>query len=428
MTRLAWRPRLRKALSRAIRPVQFWLRRQLLHFVDHLAMIVPVKPEPERVLLVRIDHIGDFVLWLDAARTIAEHYSLQGKQVTLLGNAIWCAWAQDLGIFHRVLPLETERFKRDLRYRFRTGAHLRRQGFGLAVHAASTRVVELGDSLVRVGGALERIGPENPPGVSVSNGWYTRLIPLGTDASGELQRNAGLVRGLLHVPYRARVADLRGMLRRDDSKSLPATLPSGPYFVLFPGASHPGRKWPAVRFVELAERIHDRTGWTGIVCGGPGDTREAAFLVAQAKCSLRDLAGQTDLPQLAAVIAGAQFLIANDTSAIHIAAAMAVPSVCILGGGHFGRFVPYDVEVVDARPLPRFAVHAMPCFGCEWACKFHPHRSQPMPCVEEVTVDAVWREVDGLLSPVEGSSSPFRMLAPHGNPTKDEAEAALVGI
>ena len=52
MTRLAWHQRLRKGLSRTLRPVQFWLRRQILLFVDQLAMLFPVKPDASRVLLV----------------------------------------------------------------------------------------------------------------------------------------------------------------------------------------------------------------------------------------------------------------------------------------------------------------------------------------------------------------------------------------
>ena len=51
-----------------------------------------------------------------------------------------------------------------------------------------------------------------------------------------------------------------------------------------------------------------------------------------------------------------------------------------------------------------------------------------MPCVEDVTVKTVWREVEGLLPDAAEPSSPFRVLHAQHNPTKDEATAALVGI
>ncbi len=428
MTRLPFGQHLRKGLSRTLRPAQFRLRRQFLLFVDLLAMLTPVKPNANRVLLVRVDHIGDLAMWLDVARTLAEHYRSEGKHVTLLGNAGWSAWAEELRIFDVVLPLEGERYKKNLRYRLRIGKRLRRGGFGVAVHAASTRVFEMGDSLVRVSGATEKIGPTSAPTRMASDRWYTRLVHTGTPEMGELRKSAAFASELLSTRYKARVADIRGMVKRDRLDWLAAVLPKEPYFVLFPGASHPGRKWPALHFVELARKIHDHTGWTGVVCGGPGDAADSAYIVKEAGSLLQNLAGQTDLGQLAAVIAGAKFVVSNETSAVHIAAAVGVPSVCILGGGHFGRFVPYDVEVADNRPLPRFAIYAMPCFGCNWTCEFHPRRGEPMPCVEGVTLDAVWQEIEGLLQDAAVPSSPFRMLPPHGNPTKDEVTPALVGI
>ena len=56
------------------------------------------------------------------------------------------------------------------------------------------------------------------------------------------------------------------------------------------------------------------------------------------------------------------------TSAMNIAAACGVAAVCILGGGHYGRFMPYEVEQADGRPLPRAIIHQMSCFGCNWQC------------------------------------------------------------
>ena len=109
-----------------------------------------------------------------------------------------------------------------------------------------------------------------------------------------------------------------------------------------------------------------------------------------AGAGVTSLAGKTSLQQLTTIIAGAQLLVSNETSAVHIAAAVGVPSVCIVGGGHYGRFVPYDEKVGDHRPLPLVATRKMECFGCNWVCKFHPAKGKPMPCIEEIPVDTVW--------------------------------------
>jgi ADP-heptose:LPS heptosyltransferase len=82
--------------------------------------------------------------------------------------------------------------------------------------------------------------------------------------------------------------------------------------------------------------------------------------------------------------------VGNETSATHIAVAVGTPSICLLGGGHFGRFVPYPDGVGGTIPVP--VHHAMDCFGCDWHCT-QPHRDgDPAPCIAAIAVDSVVRE------------------------------------
>ncbi|CAN5269238.1 hypothetical protein BH09BAC6_BH09BAC6_01480 [soil metagenome] len=51
--------------------------------------------------------------------------------------------------------------------------------------------------------------------------------------------------------------------------------------------------------------------------------------------------------ELCELIAGAKLLISGDTVAIHLAAALSVPSICIAKGDLYGRFIPYPRAVFD---------------------------------------------------------------------------------
>lgn len=51
--------------------------------------------------------------------------------------------------------------------------------------------------------------------------------------------------------------------------------------------------------------------------------------------------------ELAKLISESELLISNDTSAIHIAAAVNTHFICITNGNHYGRFFPYPNEVFD---------------------------------------------------------------------------------
>jgi ADP-heptose:LPS heptosyltransferase len=101
------------------------------------------------------------------------------------------------------------------------------------------------------------------------------------------------------------------------------------------------------------------------------------------------LSGKTTLQELAELIRGAEILISNETSAVHIAAAVGTNSVCILGGGHFGRFLPYPKHVKGARPI--VADKYMPCFNCNWKCEWPHEPSGAVPCVTGVSIEQVLR-------------------------------------
>jgi ADP-heptose:LPS heptosyltransferase len=365
-----------------------------------------VTPFSDRVLIVRIDAIGDFVLWLDAAQAIVKHYKAHGKRVILVANDVWATWARELAIFETVIALDRRKFETDLRYRFQLGRAIRKLKCSIAIQPSYSRTREwlLGDAVVRVSGASERIGSSGDTSriqlwqKRVSDRWYTRLIPSSPEPCMELVRNAEFVRALGQIEFLAKVPNLYEIspLRKDESfiAAMPADLK---YYVLFPGASWDGRQWPVASFVATANRLYSKIGWPGVICGGPTDANLAKDICRQSDAPLLNWVGRTDLSQLAAILATAQLLLTNETSATHIAATLGVPTVCILGGGHFGRFMPYQVEQADNRPLPRAVTHPMPCFGCDWNCIYPCTSGSPVPCIDQITTSMVWDAIAGVL-------------------------------
>jgi ADP-heptose:LPS heptosyltransferase len=98
-----------------------------------------------------------------------------------------------------------------------------------------------------------------------------------------------------------------------------------PYVVLHPGAAVPARQWPAEHH-RAAAQLLERAGLPVVVTGGPGE-RDLTATVAGGR-SL-DLGGRTDLAHLAGVLAGAVALVAGNTGAAHLAAAVGTPVVSL---------------------------------------------------------------------------------------------------
>ena len=99
------------------------------------------------------------------------------------------------------------------------------------------------------------------------------------------------------------------------------------------------------------------------------------------------------------VIKYADFTLSNDTAASHITVAVRTPSVCLLGGGHFGRFQPYQVEEMqagDSTILPKVVSMPMDCFNCNWICR-HPLKDGKWQCICNIDKNKVIAAIDSII-------------------------------
>jgi ADP-heptose:LPS heptosyltransferase len=102
-----------------------------------------------------------------------------------------------------------------------------------------------------------------------------------------------------------------------------------PLVGIFPGAGHPGRRWPLERFAQLADSLIRNDSVRPIVFIGP----EERHLVTQMKSKFPSACVFLDklsIPQLAAAQARLAVLVSNDTGPVHIAAAVGVPLVVLI--------------------------------------------------------------------------------------------------
>jgi ADP-heptose:LPS heptosyltransferase len=354
------------------------------------------------LLFVRMDSIGDFVVWLDSADRLRSFFK-DGK-ITLVANSIWAGLAKRLPFFDEVISVDKTLFVESPSYRLEKLRRIRSCTYQKAINFKYTRKWHFttADAIIRAANGNDKIGSvgEKSPGwrKSISDNWYTDLLPASDQSLSELKRNAEFLRHLGVEGFRAGIPSLP-IDRLPDVQGLPES-----FYVLVPGAGAEYRQWPLQRFAHVATKIYDNTGWTAIVSGSPDEAHLGDRLSEKAPVPVENWVGRTSVSEMASMIAAANLVVGNETSAIHIATAVSTPSVCILGGGHHGRFVPYDVEPDSERPLPRVAVHEMPCFNCDWNCIYEVPDDEPVPCITNISVEAVWKEVRSVLQSLETDS------------------------
>ncbi|GLZ12777.1 glycosyl transferase [Actinomadura sp. NBRC 104425] len=156
------------------------------------------------------------------------------------------------------------------------------------------------------------------------------------------------------------------------------------YVVVHPGTSVPARAWPAERCAEAVPLLAG-AGHRVLVTG---DRQEKDLTARVADDAGVDLGGRTSLAELAAVLAGARVVVAGNTGPAHLAAAVGTPVVSLFAPTvPAARWAPYGV------PTVLLGDQDAPCKGTRArVCPVPGH-----PCLSSVTGRHVVAAVEHLM-------------------------------
>ena len=159
------------------------------------------------------------------------------------------------------------------------------------------------------------------------------------------------------------------------------------FVCIHPGARLYTRRWPPDYFAAVAKDIVARG--LRVVLTGSGEEALVTRRVARElpSSSFVDLAGQTSLGVLAALLRHARLLVANDTGVSHVAAALRVPSVVVCCGADPQRFAPLD------HALHEVLHHPVTCRPCA-----HVHCPIGHPCAHKLLPERVLARVRARLT------------------------------
>ena len=373
----------------------FIIIKSLLFFLFDSFALWRDKPSKENhlelVLLIRQDAIGDFVIWLDTAKEFRNLYPAEKFKIVLVGNALWCGLAKSLPYWDEVIPVDIKQFKTFSRYRWDFLRKIQNLGVKIAIQPTYSREFYHGDTIIRASNAFRKIGSvgdmsnRNWLKKIMSDRWHTELIPASTEKMTELERNAEFFQRLSKKKHFISYPRLN-LLRLESS----VNWKNQEYYVLFPGVSEALRQWPVESFAEIANRIYDQTGLTGILDGAPNEKPLAELIQNISRASL-EWAG-TMLDKLPELLKYAKFVVSGETSAVIIAAAVKTPVICVLGGAYFGRFLPFP-DLTGQEIVLETVSYPMSCYGCNAKCVYPLQKNEPAPCVSNINVDAVWKKV-----------------------------------
>jgi lipopolysaccharide heptosyltransferase II len=165
------------------------------------------------------------------------------------------------------------------------------------------------------------------------------------------------------------------------------------------GGSNPGmlllsKRWAVDRYREIVRRLVQELHVQVILIGGKEDEvlNEKIYEGLEVpEGSVLNLAGKTTFGQTAAVLEACTLFIGNDSSPMHLAAAVGTPVIAIFGPTSPREYGPYPLNDPKHVALWRHPA-GQPCFFLG-----QMQRCVNCTCMQSVTVDEVWQAVKQLL-------------------------------
>lgn len=308
---------------------------------------------PQRILLLRIERIGDLLMTLEAIADIVA--AVPGAEIDLVVGSWNADIAKAIPGIHRVQTLDAAWLAREgtgaaLRALLSEARTWRSREYDLAINFEP----DIRSHLVAAASGAARIA-----GFSSGGGGPLLDIALAIDPRMRTSDNARrLAAAALDVPARVRAArlELPGDVRRRARDLLESA--AAPFVGVHAGGGREIKQWPPERFGEVAARLARDRNATIVLTGSAADRPLVdAALRALAGVRVIDLSGDLDLPALAAVLEQFDVYITGDTGPMHLAAAVGTPVVAIFGPSDPVRYAPPE----DRHRIVRIDLPCSPC-------------------------------------------------------------------
>ncbi len=286
-----------------------------------------------RILVRATNWVGDAVMSLPALRAVRSRFPR--SEIAVLARP----WVADLYAHERlaatVIPYTVRPGVRDWRGKWLAAARLRQNAFDCAILLQNAFEAAL---IARLAGIPRRIGyardgraflltdpiPVPRPGHIPRHECYYYL---------EMLRRAGIIDRLPELTEirlnGAEQACLAGRRRLAEAGLV------GDVVGVSPGAAFgPAKRWMPERFAEAALKVASARGLSVALFGSASERHlchAVAGTVEAAGVPVRNFAGQTTLAEFIELAAACRVFLTNDSGAMHIAAALGVPTVAVFG-------------------------------------------------------------------------------------------------
>ena len=340
------------------------------------------------VTLVKVDELGDYILFRDTIRSIKSSKRFKNKKIRLVGNKAWEELSKllDQNLIDDYYFIDTKKLLTSVFYRKYLIDILSSFKSETVISFHYSRIALKDDFIVRYLPAINKIGfygnDTNSPKLllKLTLKYYNETFK--TDNKRiifEAKRFEEYTSWILGEKITNKLNNYPEELRfrNHDVQN---------FIVIAPGAGALKRRWPDHKFEKLTTLILNSYNVNIILIGTKQEASELSF---QKRDRVYNMIGQTDLPDLMSIINNSLLVISNESGPVHLSAMLSKKCIVISNGNHFGRFNPYPVESGIVTLYP----NSVSSLGESELKKLSLNSSSPYD-INEINVESIFVECE----------------------------------
>jgi len=290
-----------------------------------------MSPSPKRILVIRLDRIGDVVLSTPVFQALRRQFP--HAFIAAMVRPACRDVVEGHPALNEVILYEKEGRHRRLTETIRFARRLRRTAFDTALILHPTNRSHW---IPWLAGIPVRIGYDR------KSAWLlTHRIPhrKHEGARHEAAYTLEMLRvfGISPPPPEPLIRVHPQAERQVDALLADAAIqPADRLVAVHPSASCVSKRWLPERFAEVADRLIEERGVRVCLVAGEDDARYALRVAQAMRRPVVNLAGRLSLGELAALLGRCRLLISNDSGPVHVAAAVGTTVVDLFGRNQRG--------------------------------------------------------------------------------------------
>ena len=305
---------------------------------------IATKEFSNKILVLRLDDIGDYILFRQVLPVLNKHCAEKNLKLTLCGNIAWKPLFESLDaqyvsetIWINKKEWVKQMYRNDVYKTIATGS------YGIVLNCEYSRNQSLNDLIAYASQAPERYA------------W-----------SGELNQNSGFLRSLNAGVYTHEFTDNQYLFESERNvlfveqwmhKKIPYCKNllidqqiKENKIMLFSGASKQSKRWSVDKFIQIANFLHlHYPSYQIVLAGDQGDIQRNKLIQASCLGQVVNTTGTTSLIEFVYLAASCSLIITNDTLSLHIAASCDTPCIVIANGATYTRFLNYPASLYKVR-------------------------------------------------------------------------------